>query len=108
MAYGFCLLADLFLMRFELRSDDAGVLVLFVLVTTMVLGSLHPRRAWQWALMVGPCVPAAELAFGSGHPPFDALDAVKLLAFLVAVGMVGTYLGVLGRKTLSAAVGIYR
>jgi hypothetical protein len=97
-----------FLMRFELHSDDAGVIALFILMATCLLGSLHPHRAWQWALLVGPCVPAADLIFGSPHARFPLSDAAKLTAFVVAIGLVGAYLGVLLRKTVSAAADLYR
>jgi len=107
-AYVLCIAADAFLMRFELHTDDAGVMVLFILVATCLLGSLHPQRAWQWALLVGLCVPAADLIFGSSHAPSGSADAAKLAAFVVAIGLVGAYAGVLLRKTISAAADLYR
>jgi hypothetical protein len=107
-AYVLCIAADVFLMRFELRTDDAGVMAMFILGATFLLAGLHPRRAWQWALLVGPCVPAADLIFGSSHPPFDLTDAAKLLAFVVVLGMAGAYAGVLLRKTFSAAFALHR
>ena len=64
MAYAFWIPAVLFLGRYELRTDDTGVELFFVLLITFILGSLHPRHAWQWALLVGPCIPAAEWLFG--------------------------------------------
>jgi hypothetical protein len=106
-AYILWIAAGAFLMRFELHSDDAGVIAFFILLATCLLGSLHPRHAWQWALLVGPAVPAANLIFGSSQPPFELPDAAKLLAFVVAIGMVGSYLGVLLRKTFSAVAELY-
>ncbi len=106
-AYLLWMAAAAFLMRFELHSDDAGVIALFILLATCLLGSLHPQRAWQWALLVGPAVPAADLIFGSSHPPFELSDAAKLLAFVVGIGLVGSYLGVLLRKTFAAASDLY-
>jgi hypothetical protein len=106
-AYVLWIAAAAFLMRFELHSGDAGVIALFILLATCLLGSLHPRHAWQWALLVGPAVPAANVIFGSPDRPFEPADAAKLLVFVVAIGLVGAYLGVLLRKTLSAAVDLY-
>lgn len=106
-AYVLWIAAAAFLMRFELHSDDAGVIAFFILLATCLLGSLHPRHAWQWAFLVGPAVPAADLIFGSSHQPFELPDAGKLFAFVVAIGLVGAYLGVLLRKTLSAAADLY-
>lgn len=106
-AYVLWIAAAAFLMRFELHSDDAGVIAFFILLSTCLLGSLHPRHAWQWAFLVGPAVPAADLIFGSPHPPFQLADAAKLFVFVVAIGLVGAYLGVLLRKTFTAAADLY-
>ena len=106
-AYVLWIAAAAFLMRFESHSDDAGVIAFFILLATCLLGSLHPRHAWQWAFLVGPAVPAADLIFGSPHATFELPDAAKLFVFVVAIGLVGAYLGVLLRKTLSAAAGLY-
>ena len=48
-AYLLCLPAMAFLARVELHSDDSGVIVALILVTTFILGCLHPKRAWLWA-----------------------------------------------------------
>jgi hypothetical protein len=106
-AYVLWIAAAAFLMRFELHSDDAGVIAFFILLATCLLGSLHPRRAWQWALLVGPAVPAADLIFGSPHSPFSLSETVKLFVFVVVIGLAGAYLGVLLRKTVSAAAELY-
>lgn len=105
--YVLCIAADAFLMQFELHSDDSGVLAFFILLTAFLLGSLHPRHAWQWALLVGPSVPAADLIFGSAHS-LNPGDAAKLLVFVLVLGLAGAYAGVLMRKTLSAATDLYR
>ena len=105
-AYVFWVIAAAFLMRFELRTDDSGVVVLFILAITFVLGLLHPRHAWQWALLVGPCVPAAHLIFGSqGTDLTDVKSFALLLGFVTVVGLVGSYAGVLARKALAPLVG---
>lgn len=58
-AYLFCAAATTFLMSFERRTDDAGVVTFFILAMTFVLGCIHPRRARLWSL-AGLCVPAAH------------------------------------------------
>lgn len=94
LAYVFLVPAVLFLGRFELHTDDTGVEVLFLLLITFVLGCLHPRHAWQWALLVGPVIPLAEILFG--HPALGR-DPVRgmllLLTVVVVLGMVGSYAG---------------
>ena len=94
-AYVVWLPAILFLGRFELHTDDTGVEVFFLLAITFVLGLLHPRHAWQWALLVGPCIPAAQLFFG--HPR-NAGGTALLLGFVIALGFAGAYAGALLRK----------
>jgi hypothetical protein len=90
LAYVFWLPAVIFLARYDLRTDDTGVEVFFLLAITFILGTLHPRHAWQWALLVGPAIPLAEMAFG--HPQAPAGMAL-LLAVLIALGMAGSYMG---------------
>ena len=101
LAYALCAAADVFLMRVELRSDDTGVIAFLILLATFLLGSLHPRHAWQWALLVGLSLPAADLLFGAR---MSWGDAAKVAAFVVAIGLVGAYAGVLLRKMFDAAM----
>jgi hypothetical protein len=97
-SYALLIAADAFLMRAELHTDDDGILAGLVLLTALLLGSLHPRRAWQWALLVGPCIPLSDLIFGHG---MKLRDMMLLTAFLAALGLIGAYLGVLIRKALT-------
>jgi hypothetical protein len=97
-AWLFWLPAAAFLGFFELYTDDAGVEALCILLIALVLGCLHPRRAWQWALLVGPCVPAADLLFGTpGRSPHGA-DLLLVTGFVVLLGLAGSYTGVLVRR----------
>lgn len=98
-AYLFALAAGAFLGRFELHTDDTGVEVGLLLVATSVLGSLHPRHAWQWAVLVGLWIPAAELVFR--RPPVHA-SSLLVAAFVLSVGLAGSYLGALVRGAASA------
>ena len=87
-----------FLMSVEMHTDDAGLVALLIVAIAFILGAIHPKRAWQWALLVGPCVPAAHWIFGSGISGFTAKDLLLLLAFTIALGLAGAYGGVLARK----------
>ncbi len=93
-AYLFCLAAMYFLGRFELRTDDTGVVVFFVLAMTFVLGCLHPRRAWQWAATAW-CVPAADLFWGT---VLKGKDLLFIAVFVTALGLAGSYAGAWMRK----------
>jgi hypothetical protein len=99
-AYLFCLAAGAFLGRFELHTDDTGVEVGFLLLATFLLGCWHPRHAWQWAVLVGLWIPAAELVF---RKPAVNASSLAVAGFVLAVGLAGSYLGVLARKAIAAA-----
>jgi len=104
--YLFALAAAIFLGRFELRTDDAGVVAFFILVITFLLGCLHPRHAWQWALIIGPAVPLAHVFFRSrSHAMSAGGDLALLMVFVLALGVVGSYSGVLARKIISSMTG---
>lgn len=93
--------ATVLLGRFELRSDDAGVIAALVLVATFVLGCLHPRRAWQWSLLTGPAVPAADLLF---RRPAAApnLSTLAVFGFVVALGLAGSLTGAFVRRNVGS------
>jgi hypothetical protein len=42
--------------------DDTGITAAAVFGSCGILGALHPRRAWQWALVVGLWIPAFVIA----------------------------------------------
>jgi hypothetical protein len=94
-AYLFCAAATTFLMRFERRTDDAGVVTFFILATTFVLGCIHPRRARLWSL-AGLCVPAAHFQAGSPVPSWS--NTALLSAFVTVVGLASSHTGALFRK----------
>ena len=100
-AYLFFLAAMVFLGHFELHTDDAGVVVFFVLVITFVLGCLHPRRAWLWSL-AGLCIPVADLIWKSPDSTLSHPAGLLLLAaFAIVLGLAGSYSGVLIRKVVT-------
>ena len=91
--YLFCFAAAALLARYDLHTDDTGVEVFLILTVTFLLGCLHPRHAWQWAVLVGAAIPAAELIFagrGSG--------TLLVGGFVIALGLAGSYLGAFVRR----------
>jgi hypothetical protein len=95
--YLFCAVIIAFLARLELHSDDTGVEVFFILLSTFLLGCWHPVRAWQWALLVGLAVPAADWI---GRTPRPGID-FAVPAFVIAVGLAGSYAGVFVRRAIA-------
>jgi hypothetical protein len=98
--YAFALAAGAFLGRFELHTDDTGVEVFFILMATFVLGCCHPRHAWQWALLVGLWIPAADWIFKPAQTGLLAVGAVVIL-----ISLAGSYLGALVRKGFAMSGG---
>ena len=93
-AWLLCFAATALLARYDVHTDDTGVEVFLILVMTFLLGCLHPRRAWQWALPAGITIPAVELiAGGRGGSLKQAWDVVLLTGFLIALGLAGSYSG---------------
>jgi hypothetical protein len=101
-AYLFCLAGGLFLASVELHTDDTGVEVFCILLSTFVLGCWHPRHAWQWALLVGPWAPGADLwqlQFGTVKPDLSHTGGLLLLTgVVIALGLAGSYAGAFVRK----------
>jgi hypothetical protein len=103
-AYLFCVAAIIFLGRFELHTDDAGVVVLFILVITFILGWIHPRRAWLWAFL-GWCVPAVHLFWRAAKSDLNNVSGIVMLtAFVTVLGFAGSYSGVLARKIVGRSL----
>ncbi len=98
LAYAFWIPAILFLARYDLRTDDTGVEVFFLLTITFILGCLHPQRAWQWGLLVGPAIPLTELLFGRSQ---NFAGTMLLLVVVTALGLGGSYVGAGLRKAIS-------
>ncbi|HTT61553.1 MAG TPA: hypothetical protein VLX58_05025 [Bryobacteraceae bacterium] len=105
-AYLLAAAAAAFLFRAELRTDDSGVLALCVIVAAFLPGWLHPRRAWQWALLTGPAIPAADLyrlIAGAGPPsPPGPGGFALLMGFVIVLGLLGSYAGVLVGKAVAS------
>jgi phosphatidylserine synthase len=98
-AYLFCFASTALLARYDLHTDDAGVEAFLILAVTFLLGCLHPRRAWQWALLVGATIPAVELLAAARVPELKKVWDVSLLTgFLIALGLAGSYAGAWVRR----------
>jgi len=70
--------------------DDTGVSAAMVLAASGLMGAIHPRRAWVWALAVGLWVPVMGLALDSAafHPA-----SVLALAFSTVGAYAGAFIG---------------
>ncbi|HKJ03321.1 MAG TPA: hypothetical protein VJ997_12730 [Longimicrobiales bacterium] len=75
--------------------DDTGITLGTILLVSVILGALGPRRPWLWAVAVGAWIPLVEIPRGHGWAPLAALG----------IAGVGAYAGSLGRKIVGPATG---
>ncbi len=88
----------------DFNNDEPQAAVIVIVVFAGLLGSIQPRKAWRWALIVGLGVPIVYLiatalgyhAKSVGEPGWYA----SLIALIPA--FISTYCGVLVRKAISA------
>lgn len=106
LASVFAIASTVFLARFELHTDDTGVEAGLMLLCALILGAVHPRHAWVWALVPGSAIALATAwnhFYGpqQGAPPLS--ERVLVMAFVTAIGLVGAYSGVGLRRAVSSS-----
>jgi hypothetical protein len=91
--YGLAVLFGLCAGMLEVTANDILATALAVLISTLVLGFLRPRRAWRWIAIVGVFVPLARLAVYLllGRKPYSAQIWASGLGFVT--GIAGSYAG---------------
>ena len=82
----------------EVTIGDLLATALFVLISTLVLGFIRPRRPWRWIVVVGIFVPLVRLAvyLVLSQKPYRAQIWESGLGFVT--GTAGSYCGALARK----------
>ena len=72
---------------------DILATALFVLVSTLILGFMRPRKAWRWLVVVGVFVPMSRLMayIAFGQRPYHAQIWASGLGFVT--GIAGAYGG---------------
>jgi lysylphosphatidylglycerol synthetase-like protein (DUF2156 family) len=81
----------------EITVGDLLATALCVLISTLVLGFLRPRRAWRWTVVVGAFVPLMRLAayLVMNQKPYRAQIWESGLGFVT--GIAGSYAGAMAR-----------
>ena len=102
--YVFAVAAGAFAGWVDIKVGDLLFTALLVLVPCMLLGVMRPERPWRWVVIIGICVPVAELL---GYllvveKPTRAQIYESLLAFLP--GIAGAYGGALMRRAIGNMV----
>jgi hypothetical protein len=95
--YGLAILLGIAAGIINVTLGDVLVTTLFVLISTLALGFMRPRRAWRWILIVGVFVPLLQLItyLWLGWKPYRAQIWESGLGFLT--GTAGCYCGALAR-----------
>ena len=95
--YGLAILLGIAAGIVNANLGDVLVTTLFVLISTLALGFMRPRRAWRWILIVGIFVPLLQLItyLWLGWKPYRAQIWESGLGFLT--GTAGCYCGALAR-----------
>lgn len=84
--------ADLFFARPEIAS---ALIVIFA----FLLGLAYPRQAWQWALLIGICVPIATLIARAAGYVNAARPENFFVSYLALIpGFIGAYSAAALRK----------
>jgi Na+-transporting NADH:ubiquinone oxidoreductase subunit NqrB len=98
LVYVFAVLLGISAGLLEIMLGDVLITSLFVLVSTLVLGYIRPRRAWRWILVVGIFVPIIQFAayFLLAQTPYRAQIWESGLGFVT--GTAGCYCGAFARK----------
>jgi uncharacterized membrane protein YjjB (DUF3815 family) len=72
--------------------DDTGITAATIIIVTVILGTVMPRRAWIWALAVGIWIPVFNIILNNNYG--------SLLALIAA--FIGSYAGVFIRKIINS------
>jgi hypothetical protein len=81
----------------EITFGDLLATALCVLISTLVLGFVRPRRAWRWTVIVGALVPLMRLAayLVMNQKPYRAQIWESGLGLVT--GIAGSYAGAMAR-----------
>ena len=102
--YAFAVAAGVFAGWVAIKVGDLLLTALLVLAPCMLLGVMRPEKPWRWVVIVGICVPLAELL---GYlivveKPTRSQIYESFLAFLP--GIAGAYGGAVMRRAISNMV----
>ena len=78
LAIVLALLCGLVLASYDTRTDDTGIEVGLLLIASIALAVLAPKRWWAVALLVGGFIPLVEIGpqWSTGHIPAGIMAVV--------------------------------
>jgi hypothetical protein len=83
----------------DFNNDEPQAAAILILVITILLGLILPRKAWLWAIIVACGLPGVYLlATSLGYEPISPPSPGWYASFLALIpAFIGAYLGVLAR-----------
>ncbi len=93
---GLAVVAGLWLVAVDARTDDTGIEAGLIVLIAAALAAVRPRAAIIIAFIVGGPIPIAEALRSGGFPA-----GIMALGFAVAGALVGAYLGMMARRSTS-------
>jgi hypothetical protein len=95
LALIFCLVTG----YINLHASEVQAPILTILVFTFLLGYLHPKRAWLWAIVLSLSIPLSFVIPPLLGYPTPYQPSPNIFATLIALipAFIGTYAGVLFR-----------
>ncbi len=90
------------------RATEVQATLMVLLPLCFLLGLLHPRRAWLWALIIGLSLPfTALLSLATGWFPLQEIPTPPYAALIALIpAFIGVYAGVLAHMLLKSATGV--
>jgi hypothetical protein len=99
IAIGLALVVGVLLAAYDLRTDDTGIEVGLLLIASITLAAIAPRRWWLIALCVGLPIPIVEIAVAhTSLPP----GGVAALGVAIVGALIGFAIGRASRSSLAA------
>jgi hypothetical protein len=97
LVVGLALIAGALLAFYDSRTDDTGIEVGLLLIASVTLAALAPKRWWLIGLCVGLPIPLVEIAVAHAALPPGGIAAL-------VIGIVGALIGfAIARASRSAA-----
>ena len=93
---GLAVVAGLWLVAVDARTDDTGIEAGLIVLNAAALAAVRPRAAIIIAFIVGGPIPIAEAVRSGGFPA-----GIMALGFSIAGALVGAYLGMMARRSTS-------
>jgi len=87
IAVGLALIGGALLAFYDLRTDDTGIEVGLLLIASVLLATLAPKRWWLIGLCVGLPIPLVEIAVAHATVPPAGIAALVIAIIGASIGL---------------------